>query len=244
MTTDTDSYLVDFGGTSVEIVRKDIKNLHIGVYPPSGKVRVASPFRLDDEAIRLAIIERLGWIRKKQAEFAQQDRQSQREFVTGESHYFEGRRYRLDVIQCAGRPPVSLTNNKTITLRVHPSVDRAAREAVLDRWYRCQLRARLPALLAKWESRIGVQAAAVQIKKMKTLWGSCNTEARRIWLNLELAKKQTSCLEYILVHELVHLIERHHSERFRELMETYMPQWRLHREALNRAPLAHADWKY
>lgn len=228
----------------MEVIRKDIKNLHVGVYPPSGRVRVAAPLRLDDDAVRLAVISRLGWIRRQQAGFAAQDRQSQREFVSGESHYFEGRRYRLAVVECDGRPAVHVTNNTTMTLRVPPDAHRAAREAQLNRWYRRQLRARLSGLLAKWEPRIGVQVGEVRIKKMKTRWGSCNPEARRIWLNLELAKKQTSCLEYVFVHEMVHLIERRHDKRFRDLMDRHMPQWRIHRDELNRAPLAHAEWEY
>ena len=235
---------MNVGGIPVEVVRKDIKNLHVGVYPPNGRVRVAAPLYLDDDAVRLAVITRLGWIHRQQEGFARQDRQSQRELVSGESHYFEGRRYRLNVLECGGRPPVRLTNNTTMTLRVRPESDRAAREAALDRWYRRQLRVRLPALLAKWEPRIGVRVGEVRIKKMKTCWGSCNQEAGRVWLNLELAKKQPSCLEYILVHEMVHLIERRHNDRFRDLMDRHMPQWRMHRDALNRAPLAHAEWEY
>ena len=232
------------GGTPVEVVRKDIKNLHVGVYPPSGRVRVAAPLRLDDEAVRAAVASRLGWIRRQQDEFARQDRQSKREFVSGESHYFEGRRYRLDVAEFDGPPMVRILNNTTMMLSVRPGSDRDVREAVLDRWYRSQLRGRLPALVSKWEPKIGARASEVRIKKMKTLWGSCNKDARRIWLNLELAKKQASCLEYIVVHELVHLIERSHNNRFSDLMGSHMPQWRLHRDLLNRAPLAHADWSY
>lgn len=235
---------MDVGGTPVEVFRKDIKNLHVGVYPPSGRVRVAAPLRLDDNAIRVAVISRLGWIRRQQVEFEQQDRQSQREFVTGESHYFEGRRYRLDVVEINERPMVRLLNNTKMMLRVRPGSVRDTREAVLNRWYRGQLRRRLPVLLTKWGPKIGVRVGEVRIKKMKTLWGSCNQDAGRIWLNLELAKKQTSCLEYILAHELVHLIERTHNDRFWDLMDNYMPQWRLHRDQLNRAPLAHADWRY
>ena len=231
-------------GTPVEVVRKDIKNLHLGVYPPNGRVRVAAPLRLDDDAVRMAVISRLGWIRRRQAEFERQERQSQREFVTGESHYFEGRRYRLDVAERPGSPAVRLLNNKRMALRVRPGADRDAREAVLDRWYRSQLRSRLPALLAQWEPKIGVSVAEVRIRKMKTRWGSCNRGAGRIWLNLELIKKQVSCLEYIVVHEMVHLIERTHNDRFRDLMDRLMPQWRMHRDELNRAPLAHADWRY
>lgn len=231
-------------GISVEIVRKDIKHLHLGVYPPSGRVRVASPSRLDDDAVRLAVISRLGWIRRQQAEFAQQDRQSQREFVTGESHYFWGRRYRIDMIEHNGPPAVRLPNNTTMELRVRPGSDRGVREAVLHRWYRHQLRAELPALVAKWQPRVGVIVNDVRIKKMKTRWGSCNAGAGRIWLNLELVKKPPACLAYILVHEMVHFLERHHNERFRALMDALMPQWRLYKDELNRAPLAHETWRY
>ena len=228
----------------MEVVRKDIKNLHLGVYPPNGRVRVAAPLRLDDDAVRLAVISRLGWIRRRQAEFERQERQSQRELVTGESHYFEGRRYRLDVGERHGPPAVRLLNNKRMALRVRPGADRHAREAVLDRWYRSQLRSRLPVLLAKWEPKVGVSVAEVRIRRMKTRWGSCNRAAGRIWLNLELVKKPVACFEYIIVHEMVHLIERTHNDRFWKLMDGLMPQWRVRRDELNRAPLAHATWKY
>ena len=240
----TDQRHITVRGISVEIVRKDIKHLHLGVYPPSGRVRVASPSRLDDDAVRLAVISRLGWIRRQQAEFAQQDRQSQREFVTGESHYFWGRRYRIDMIEHNGPPAVRLPNNTTMELRVRPGSDRGVREAVLHRWYRHQLRAELPALVAKWQPRVGVIVNDVRIKKMKTRWGSCNAGAGRIWLNLELVKKPPACLAYILVHEMVHFLERHHNERFRALMDALMPQWRLYKDELNRAPLAHETWRY
>ena len=235
---------IDVGGTHVEVVRKDIKNLHIGVYPPSGRVRVAAPLRLDDDAVRLAVISRLGWIRRRQAEFERQERQSQRDFVTGESHYFEGRRYRLDVVEGRRRPGVRLVNNSRMALQVRPGADREEREAVLHRWYRRQLRGRLPPLLAKWEPEVGERVAEVRIRKMKTRWGTCTAVARRIWLNLELAKKPPSCLDYVLVHEMVHLIERTHNDRFRCLMDALMPQWRTHRDELNQAPLAHEDWTY
>ena len=244
MTIEAEGRRIDIAGTPVEIVRKDIKNLHVGVYPPSGRVRVAAPLRLNDDAVRLAVISRLGWIRRRQAEFERQERQSLREFVTGESHYFAGRRYRLDVTERDGPPAVRLLNNAWMALSVRPGADRDKREAVLHRWYRRQLRGRLPALLAKWEPQVGARPAEVRIKQMKTRWGTCNQAARRIWLNLELAKKPAPCLEYIVVHELVHLIERSHNDRFLELMDGLMPQWRMHRDELNRAPLAHADWRY
>jgi len=235
---------MDVSGIPVEVVRKDIKNLHVGVYPPNGRVRVAVPLRLDDEAVRLAVISRLGWIHRQQAAFKQQDRQSHREFVTGESHYFQGRRYRLDVIEHDSPPSVRLPNNSTIELHVRPGTSREKREVVLQQWYRKWLKEQLPPMLAKWEPKVGVTVEEVRIKKMKTLWGSCNATARRIWVNLELAKKPVSCLEYILLHEMLHFLERHHNERFLELMDTLMPTWRLCRDELNRAPLGHEKWRY
>lgn len=235
---------IEVRGTSVEVVQKDIKNLHLGVYPPDGRVRVAAPLRLDDDAIRLAVVSRLGWIRRRQSEFERQDRESEREYVTGESHYFEGRRYRLDVTKHRGPPKIWLVSNTRLGMRVRPDTARDAREALLQRWYRRQLRARLPRLVAKWEPKVGVHVADVRIKKMKTLWGACTPEAGRIWVNLELAKKPPSCLEYILVHEMVHLIEPSHNERFRALMDRAMPLWRSRREELNRSPLAHEEWGY
>ena len=239
----TEKYKLIVSGMQVEVVRKEIKNLHVGVYPPDGRVRVAAPLRLDQEAVRLAVISRWAWIQRQKKVFRQQIRQSQRELVTGESHYVQGRRYRLRVIECDGVPSVNLSNT-TLELRVRPGSDRDKRDAVLQNWYRKQLKAQLPALVDKWEPIVGVRVADTRIKRMKTRWGSCRVESRRIWLNLELAKKPVACLEYILVHEMIHLLERHHTDRFRELMDRFMPNWRIYRDELNRAPLAHEEWKY
>ena len=240
----TDRHEMEIGGVAVEIVRKGIKHLHVGVYPPSGRVRVAAPLRLDDEAVRLAVVSRLGWIRRKQKEFAGQDRQSEREIVTGESHYFLGRRYLLDVRQCDGAPEVRHVGSASLELRVPSEYGRAQRNAVMQRWYRRELRALIPAMLARWEPRIGKPVSEVRIRRMKTRWGSCNTAARRVWLNLELIKKPVECLEYVLVHELVHLHERYHNDRFVAWMDALLPQWRVRRDELNRAPLAHEEWTY
>lgn len=228
----------------VEVVRKDIKNLHLAVYPPNGNVRVAAPLRVDDAAVRLAVISRLGWIRRRKAGFEQQDRQSKRHMVSGETHYVEGRRYRLDVIECPENGSVRIRNHNWLELRVRPSVTRRGREGVLHQWYRSLLQERVRDLIHKWEPIIGVGVADWGIKKMKTRWGTCNIAAQRILLNLELAKKSPSCLEYILVHEMVHLLERHHDDRFTNYMNRYMPGWRLRREELNRAPLSHESWTY
>lgn len=240
----TNQQYIEVREIPVEVIRKNIKNLHLGVYPPNGRVRVAAPLRLGEDAVRLAVISKLGWIRKQQQQFSTQERQSEREMVTGESHYFQGSRYLLDVIEDGGVPAIKLRNNTTLELHIPPGMERDKREALLHRWYRQKLREQIPVLIAKWESKIGVKVEKWGIRKMKTKWGTCNIDDRRIWLNLELSKKPPSCLEYILVHEMVHLLERHHNERFKELMDRLMPQWYLHREELNRSPLAHEDWNY
>jgi predicted metal-dependent hydrolase len=208
------------------------------------KERVAVPLHLDDEAVRLAVISRLAWIHRQQDSFERQDRQSEREMVSGESHYVAGRRYRLAVVERDAPAAVRIRNNRTLELQVRPGSARDVRETVLARWYRKRLRIQIPPLIAKWESKANVTVAEWGIKRMKTRWGACNASARRIWLNLELAKKPLSCLEYIVVHEMIHLRERHHNDRFRELMDSIMPQWRVRRDELNRAPLAHEDWSY
>lgn len=165
--------------------------------------------------------------------------------VNGESHYFLGRRYRLRVHEHDGPARAALSRGvATLDLFVRPGSSIEQREAVLQRWYREQLKSLIPPMVEKWLAVFGVQVADWGIKKMKTKWGSCNTKARRIWLNLELAKKPMKCLEYILVHEVVHLLERHHNDRFTDLMNKAMPLWRSCRDELNHTPLGNEDWKY
>ncbi len=240
----TERFVMDVQGLSVEVQRKPIKHLHLAVYPPHGRVRVSAPEFVGDDAIRLAVINKLGWIRRQQQKFSAQARQSQREMVSGESHYYLGKRYLLSVVEENVPPRVRILNNRTLELRVRPGSDRDKREAVLYAWYRARLKAQIPSLIAKWEPVIGVQVAEWGVRRMKTRWGSCNIQARRVWLNLELVKKPPQCLEYVLVHEMVHLLERLHNDRFRAYMDQFMPQWRLYRDELNRAPLAHEDWRY
>jgi predicted metal-dependent hydrolase len=231
-------------GVKVEVVRKDIKNLHLGVYPPMGRVRVAVPLVISDEAVRLAVIDKLGWIKRQKAKFAKQPRQSQREMVNGESHYFLGKRYRLRVHEVAAPARVAVRGIASLDLFVRPGATAAQREEALLVWYRAQLKALIPTLLEKWQPVLGVQASHWGVKKMKTKWGSCNTVAKRLWINLELAKKPAMCLEYIVVHELVHLIERSHSDRFTVLMDGFLPNWRSCRETLNAGVLGHEVWAY
>ncbi len=235
---------ITVSGLVVDVVRKNIKNLHLAVYPPSGRVRVAVPLRVDDEAVRRAVILKWGWIKRQRAKFEGQERQSAREFVSGESHYYQGQRYRLNVVYHDAPPKVVVSNKTTLALFVRAGSDTAQRERVLTGWYRRQLKEMLPLLIAKWEAVLGVKVAEWGVKRMKTKWGTCNLEARRIWLNLELVKKPVRCLEYIIVHEMVHLLERHHNDRFTAYMDKFMPHWRVYREELNRAPLGHETWDY
>lgn len=235
---------IEVNGLTVHVVRKNIKNLHLAVYPPNGRIRVAAPMRVNDEAVRLAVVAKLGWIKRQQAKFEEQERESLREYVSGESHYFQGNRYLLNVIEQNGMPHVVIRNKKKIELYIRPNSSQTQKEKVFSGWYREHLRAEIPSIVAKWEKRIGVHADEWIIKKMKTKWGSCNIENKRILVNLELAKKSERCLEYIVVHELVHLLERLHNDQFLALMNKFMPNWKQYRDELNRMPLAHAEWDY
>lgn len=234
---------MEIGSIAMQINRKAIKHLHISVLPPDGRVRVSAPETMSDTAIRMAVISRIPWIRQQQRDFAKQPRQSEREMVSGESHYLWGRRYRLDVIERPGRHEVKADHGK-LRLWVQPGTSTDQCRRVLDAFYRHQLKERVQKLLPLWQDCAGVEVADWGVKKMKTKWGSCNTQARRIWLNLELAKKPPECLEYILVHELVHLLERNHNDRFKAHMDRLLPDWRERRELLNRMPLAHNHWIY
>jgi predicted metal-dependent hydrolase len=230
------------GGIPVQVVRKPIKNLHLSVCPPEGHVRVAVPLHVTDDNVRLAVISRLKWIKQQKASFKAQPRQSAREMVTGESHYFFGKRYRLEVIERRGRHEVVIKNNSTLQLFVNPGTSPLHRALVLNEWYRQQLKTRIPELLSRWEPVIGKQASDWGIKKMKTKWGSCSISQSRIWLNLELAKKPIDCLEYVLVHELVHLLERNHGAQFKVYMNQFLPRWQQCRDALRCEPLKDESW--
>ncbi|MFD1466919.1 M48 family metallopeptidase [Hymenobacter caeli] len=227
------------GELLIDVVRKKIRNVHLAVLPPDGQVRVATPLAVDNDAVRRLIIGRLSWIHAQQAKFAGQARQTRREYVAGETHYFQGRGYRLEIQEITtGANRIALRGNAFMTLHVRPGSDVAARARVVQGWYREQLKEQIPVLAAKWQARIGVQAREWQVKLMKTKWGTCNAEAGRIWLNLELAKVAPALLEYVVVHELIHLLERAHNERFRGLLDQYLPAWRRCRDELNGGALA------
>jgi len=231
------------GTITIDVVQKDIKNIHLSVHPPSGRVRISAPGRMDLDTIRVFAVSRLGWIKKQQIKMRNQEREAAREFIGRERHYFNGRRYLLTVIEEDAAPKVVLKHT-TIELHVRPETCMLKRKAVLTEWYREKLKETVPSLIARWEKKMNVKVSEFGIKKMRTKWGTCNREAKRIWLNLELAKKPPECLEYIVVHEMVHLMERNHNDRFIALMTEFMPKWRFYKDELNQLPVSHVDWKY
>ncbi len=235
---------ITISNIKIDVVRKDIKNIHLAVYPPTGRVRIAAPLRINDDAIRLFAISKLGWIRRHQRKFEGQERISPREYKNRESHYYQGKRYLLNIIEDDEPPKVVLKNKTYIDLYVRPQTSADKRHEIMNEWYRVQLKKQIPELIEKWEKKLNVKVGEWQVKLMKTKWGSCNIEKKRIWINLELAKKPINCLEYIVVHEIVHLIERHHNDKFLYYMDKYLPDWKQIKTELNKLPVSHADWKY
>ncbi len=234
--------LLNIGGLRVELVRKSIKNLHLGVYPPDGRVRVAVPPTVSDEAVRLAVVIRMGWINRQREKFLQQARQSERNYISGETHFHLGQRYRVRLIEQPGASHVRLTSDRRLELSVPEGRGRQFRERVVQKWQRELLRERSQDLIIDWAARLGVEPPLIGIKRMKTKWGACNPAAKRIWLNLELIKKLPECISYLILHEVTHLIEPNHGDVFVALLDRHMPNWRTYRDELNRAPLAYEEW--
>ncbi|QIE43554.1 M48 family metallopeptidase (plasmid) [Rhodobacteraceae bacterium SC52] len=227
------------GGTSVEIRWKAIKNLHVGVYPPAGQVRVAAPLSVSLDAVKLAVLTRMDWVRRKQAQFLSQERQPQRRFVSGETHFVFGRPVRLDVIHWAKKiHRIELVGSDRLSLSVPQDATSAERRRWLESWYKRRLKEHVVPRFAHWTTRLGVRPETWGIRPMKTKWGSCNPDKKIVWLNLELAKKPVRTTEYVLLHELAHLISPRHDDRFIQVLDENMPQWRRVRDELNRYPLA------
>lgn len=233
---------ISLGGIAVDVIQKDIKNIHLSVYPPTGRVRISAPLRMDIDTIRVFAITKLGWIKRQQQKMREQARETPREYLDRESHYVWGKRYLLKIEERDAAPEVELKHSRMI-LRIRPGATQAKKQEVLEAWYREQLRAALPELLAKWTRRLGVNPAQIFVQKMRTRWGSCSRSGN-IRLNTDLAKKPPECLEYILVHELAHLLEPTHNPRFIALMDQFMPKWRFHLDQLSRLPVRHEDWGY
>lgn len=235
---------IEVSNFSIDVIRKSIKNMHLSVYPPTGRVRIAAPLNVDDEAVKLFAISKLAWIKKNQRKFEMQDRQMPRVFEQRESHYFEGKRYLLRVTEQNAPPRVEIKTKTYIDLFIRPNATIEQRQSCINEWYRKQLKNQIPQLIAKWEPIIGVSVSDWGVKQMKTKWGTCNIEQKRIWINLELAKKPHYCLEYIIVHEMIHLIERHHNDNFLAHLDKYLPKWKLYKDELNRLPVSHGEWEY
>ena len=234
---------ISLAAINIDVVHKDIKNMHLSVYPPSGRVRISAPLHMDIDTIRVFAITKVGWIKQQQAKLLAQEREAPRDYITQESHYYLGKRYLLRVIEHEG-PSKVILKHSTIEMLIRSGTAPEKRMEILDAWYRKQLKAIIPAYIQHWESVMKVRVGEIAIKKMKTKWGSCNREAGRVWLNLELGKKPLHCIEYIIVHEMVHLLERKHNERFIAYMDGFLPKWRFYKEELNRSPLRHENWSY
>ena len=231
------------GETRIELVRKDIKHVHLTVHPPAGRVRIAAPRHLSDDAVRAFAIAKLGWIRRQQAKLRDQERETPRELVDRETHYVWGRRVLLRVVEADAPSRVELSPLR-LTLHVRPGTPARKRITLLEEWSRSQLRAALPALLPKWERRLRVRVRRVFVQRMKTKWGSSNPRTGTIRLNTQLVRKPLECLDYLVAHEVAHLRESKHDARFVELMDSLLPSWRSIRQTLNRLPVRHEDWEY
>lgn len=229
---------------SIDVIRKNIKNMHLSVYPPTGRVRLAVPMDVDSDAMRLFAISKISWIKKHQRNFKQQDRQTPRQFAERESHYFEGRRYLLRITEHDAPAKVEIKTKTYLDLFVKPETSKEQRQVVINGWYRKQLKNHIPKLISKWEKIMDVQVVDWGIKQMKTKWGSCNEKTASLWFNLELAKKPLHCLEFIVVHEMTHLLERKHNEHFLAYMDKFMPKWKQYKDELNSLPVSHGEWEY
>lgn len=234
---------IRLGDIAVDVVLKDIKNVHLSVYPPTGRVRISAPRRMSLDTIRVFAVSKLAWIRQQQNKIRSQERETPREYLTRESHYVWGHRYLLQVTESDQAPSVRLSHNRMM-LNLRPGTPDEKKQAVVEQWYRDQLKEVVPELIAKWEPAIGVHVQRFFVQRMKTKWGSCSHARACIRLNTELAKKPRECLEYIVVHEMVHLLEPTHNDRFIFLMDKLMPQWRFLRQRLNQLPVRHEEWAY
>ena len=222
----------------IAIARKNIKNMYLKVHPPLGDVSISAPERMNLETIEMFAIAKLAWIKKQRQKIQSQPRETPREYINRESHYLWGDRYLLKIIE-ANKPPQITLEHKTLLLQVPPSTCQAKKQAIISQWYRQQLKQAIPPLIEKWEVIMGVKVNKFFVQQMKTKWGSCNITDSNIRLNTELAKKPRFCLEYVIVHEMTHLLEPNHSDKFIALMDAFIPQWRSYQEILNSLPISY-----
>jgi predicted metal-dependent hydrolase len=236
------SELIEIGKIAINVTRKDIKNVHLSVHPPDGRVTLSAPTDTRLEVVRAYAISKLAWIREQQEKLGNQARETPREFVERESHFMWGRRYLMSVIEQNTKPYVDI-DHKQITLSVRPGSSMIKRATVIHEWHKSLLHEFIPPLIGKWEPRLNIQVRAYFIQRMKTKWGSCNHAAANIRLNTELVKKPKDLIEYVVVHEMVHIIEPTHNERFISILSDNFPRWREVRAELNELPLAAEEWR-
>ena len=225
--------IISISDISAEIEWKDIKNVHLTIYPPNARIHVSAPLAMTEEAVRLFLITKQSWIRKQVSLVLDQNRQTPREYVSGENHYFKGHRYRLKVVYHNVPPKVEIQGNEYIVLFVREGTTVERRAEILREWYRFEFKSILPVLIAKWEETLGVKVNKWEVKQMKTLWGSCNHRTHNVIFNLELIKKPLHCIEYIVVHELLHIKVRLHNEEYTSLLNRYFPNWKQLKDELN-----------
>jgi len=231
------------GNMVVEVTLKDIKNVHLSVYPPAGHVRISAPSHMSMDTIRVFAISKLAWIKKQQAKLQAQVRETPRDLLDRESHYVWGKRYLMEVVEKEQAPSITFKGKKMV-LQIRPLTSSDKRHKILEDWYREQLKAEVPALITRWQKRMDVTVDRFYARRMKTRWGSCNPQKRSIRLNTDLARKPRECLEYIVVHEMTHLLEPTHNARFVALMDQFMPNWQHRRDQLNQLPVRHEKWAY
>lgn len=235
---------IQIGNIVVDVIFKDIKNVHLSVHPPTGRVRIAAPKRMKLDTIRVYAISKIDWIKKHQKKFQEQERETPREYLERESHYVWGKRYLLKIKETTTQSAFVELQHNQMVLNVRPNSAPEKRETIVASWYRDEVKKAAMPLITKWEPLMGVKVNQVYIQRMKTKWGSCNPESRSIRLNSDLAKKPRECLEYIIVHELAHLLEPTHNARFHSLLDRFMPRWKFYQEQLNKLPVRHEEWLY
>lgn len=233
---------IQIGEIAISVTRKDVKHVHLSVYPPHGRVTLVAPLATRLEVARAYAVSKLGWIRAQQEKLYNQARETKRRFITRESHYLWGRRYLLTVQELDAKPSVS-QDHRRVTLTVRSGSSEIVRAKVMHEWHKALLHEVVPRMIHKWEKQLGVTVGAYFLQRMKTKWGSCNPKAGHIRLNTELVKKPKDLLEYVVVHEMIHLIEPTHSERFLALLAEHFPAWREARAELNELPLGAEVWR-
>lgn len=236
--------LIEISTLQVEVRKRNVKSLRIGVFPPFGRVRVTAPLNYDQNLIESVVIKKMGWIRRQQENLRKQERLTPREAVSGESYFYKGKKYKLFIVEGSTRGSLKIKNSSRMELSISSNAKKVSRLNVINNFYRKALQEELDIMVPELSKKMGLKIERYSIRKMKNRWGSCDTEKKQITVNIELIKKNPACLNYIIIHELVHLLEAKHNQRFRELMDLHLPNWRYFRDILNSEPLAYSQWDY